>query len=469
MMSRFPAPLGVAALALVATACGASSSMPSSEDFADSEAEGAQDLDEPEFPELPPMGDALVDQLDYDEIIDGFVYDSDRDVRVSYFGSICTGTLLRNDVVLTAKHCVSTDGTIDGPEAAANTITVTQDGPGASLGASRSVTTIVRMATRDVAMLRLSSALAIDGETTGRSTQILGAPQSTVVGDHVLCQGYGHDTCANTGAGTLRAGLVAITGSSGGMLTYGQIPGYDWIQWKGDSGSSCRSGVFDPPNLRKAISVTSTGSCGGPVNEVGPDLYRDWAHDQMNNWAGGDFFDGFSAALDYDVDEPAGMVQGPSNWQVSGGTLTENTNAYTNTTFHEGTRYVNAAQVASDATVHVTVSSADNDAAGLVLRYRDPTHYYRLSFDEQRRFARIVKRSGNTWTVIAEDTDFDIDWSTSPKLSFYAWNNLLGALVDGKLELLALDPDYTYTAGRAGIYTWGLTNASFDDFEIDRF
>lgn len=192
----------------------------------------------------------------------------------------------------------------------------------------------------------------------------------------------------------------------------------------------------------------------------------------MNVWDGGDSIDTFDGMWGlYLVDTPAGMLEGPPSWQRSGGVLTENSNAFTNTTHHEGTRYVTSVQVAADAIVRVTVDSPDNDAAGLILRYRDPTHYYRLSFDEQRHYARIVRRSGNTWTVLAEDTNFAIDWSTSPEISFYAAGTVLAAYVDGQLELVAVDSDVdlNYTDGRAGIYTWGLTNATFDDFEIDRF
>lgn len=415
--------------------------------------------------------DSLMEELDPTEIIDGFTIDSDRDVMISNSsgtGGICSGTLLRNDVVLTARHCVTTNYTINGPVAAANALTVTQDGPGATLGSTINVSAVATMNTQDIALLRLSSVFSIDGSPLGQSTQILATNQANVVGTNVLCQGYGRNSCAG-GAGTLRGGLVHVDDDNAGMLEYAPINGNTWIQYKGDSGSSCRQSAFYTPNLNKILGVLSTAGCGWIATETGPQLYRSWVIDQMNTWAG-DFADDFSNWGFYTIDEPAGMLAGPSNWNRAGGVLTENSNAYTNTTDHEGTRYVSTLQVASDSIVTVTVSSADNDAAGLVLRYRDDTHYYRLSFDEQRRYARIVRRSGNSWTVIAEDTNFDIDWSTSPELSFYAVGTLLIGLVDGQIAVFGTDDDPIagYTAGRAGIYTWGLTGATFDDFEIDR-
>lgn len=437
------------------------------------------DDDEPMDPETTdaPTGpvsdaDAFVHEIDPTQIIDGFTLDSDRDVMINNNGWICSGTLLRNNVVLTARHCVTTSNTINGPIAAANAFTVTQDGPGATLGSSLGVSAVAAMGAEDVAMLKLTSLFAIDGQSLGQSTQILATPQGDVVGNNVLCQGYGLDSCGGGGsAEVLRGGLAELSYDSAGMLKYTPIDGYDWIQYVGDSGSSCRLGTFVPPNLNKALGVLSTSGCGWIAFETGPELYRDWAIDQMNAWAGGDFNDDFSAWGLYTIDEPAGMLQGPSDWHRSGGVLTEDSNAYTNTTHHEGTRYVNTIAVASDAAVRVTVQSPDNDAAGLVLRYRDSTHYYRLSFDEQRRYARIVRRSGNSWTVIAEDLDFDIDWSTAPELTFYASGTVLAGFVDGQVKIVGIDDDAHdgYTAGRAGMYTWGLTDATFDDFEIDRF
>ncbi|MCH9687852.1 MAG: S1 family peptidase [Deltaproteobacteria bacterium] len=420
-------------------------------------------------PERPAQPEDLWGDVDPSEIIGGVVWDSDRDVMVLNNGGICTGTLLRNNVVLTAKHCVSTDGTINGPASPAASLSVQQDGPGATLGATRSVTEIRRLANHDVAIMRLSSGMSVDGRTYGRSTQILATSQNDVVGLAVLCQGYGRDTC-NGGSGTLRAGFVEVDASTNGMLSYVPWLGLDWIQWKGDSGSSCRFGPLDPP-LQKALGVASTGNCGAATaTEVGPQLYRNWAVDQMNDWAGNTFVDTFNFwQWLADIDEPTTMLSGPTQWQMAGGVLSENSNAHTNTPFHEGSRYVNAVQVASDATVRVTVSSADDDAAGLIVRYRDPTHYYRLSFDEQRRYARIVRRSGNNWTVIDEDVDFDIDWSTSPEISLVASGNLLAGFVDGQLAVLGFDDEHGYTAGRVGMYTWGLTGATFDDLEIERF
>ncbi len=493
---KLDAPLIVGSLVLTlgTTACDSSAPLPD-EELLDEEllaaetdesnespvrnlADVYQDDDEPMDPETtdaptgPAAGDAdgFMQEIDPSQIIDGFTLDSDRDVMVNNNGGTCSGTLLRNNVVLTARHCVTTDGTINGPIAAANAFTVTQDGPGATLGSSLSVTAVAAMAGQDVAMLRLSGVFSIDGQPLGQSTQILATPQADVVGNNVLCQGYGRNSCGG-GTGTLRAGLVSVADDDAGMLEYAPINGYDWIQYKGDSGSSCRLGVFVPGNLNKALGVLSTAGCGWIATETGPQLYRGWAIDQMNAWAGGDFNDDFSAWGFYTIDEPAGMLQGPSDWHRIGGVLTEDSNAYTNTTYHEGTRYVSTTQVASDATVRVTVESPDNDAAGLVLRYRDSTHYYRLSFDEQRRYARIIRRSGNGWVVIAEDLDFDIDWSTAPEIAFYASGTVLAGFVDGQVAIVGVDDDANagYTAGRAGMYTWGLTDATFDDFEIDRF
>ena len=37
-------------------------------------------------------------------------------VLIGHQGAACTGTLLQNDLVITAKHCTTFDGTIDGKQ-----------------------------------------------------------------------------------------------------------------------------------------------------------------------------------------------------------------------------------------------------------------------------------------------------------------------------------------------------------------
>lgn len=412
--------------------------------------------------------DALADPLDPDTIIDGLIHDSDRDVRIRYgLLRICTGTLLRNDVVLTARHCLTQDTSIEGTLVPPHTLTVTQDGPGATLGESRTVAEIIAMDI-DVAMLRLSAPLTIDGRTYGQSTQLLMTDQSEVVGDVVLCQGYGNNTCSS-GAGTLRAGLVEIVRESvTGKLVYEPWLGFDWIQAQGDSGSSCRWGPVDG-NLSKALGVATGGGCGS-VTEVAPEQFRDWVVDRLNVWAGGTFFDPFSSPWPWlaDVDVPAVMYGGTPQWQVSGGALREPSDAYTLGPNFEGTRYVNAHQVASDAIVSATITSTDDDGAGIIGRYRDSTHYYRFSLDEERHFARIVRRDGDDWTVIAEDVDYDIDWSDAPRVGLMMIGPLIAGLVDGQIVTLGFDDIHGYTAGRSGLYDWRLAGATFDDFEIER-
>ena len=418
------------------------------------------DLDEPE-------DFAIEEDLDPEGIVNGWTYDSDRDVMVTGPAGLCSGTLLRNDTVLTAKHCVSTDGTPNGPWAAANTITVTQDGRGATTGAISGVTTIARLWTEDVAMLQLNLPMTMEGRATGAFTQIWGEAQSNIEGQATLCQGWGMNTCT-TGQGTLRAGLMTADTVGNQFISYDTLGNFNQLQWRGDSGSSCRLPVFEEPHLRKVLGVQTTGICGTIANETAPDRYRDWAHATMSGWEG-DFLDTFSSGLAYEVEEPANMLQGPTNWFLWGNALVENSNAHTAGSAYEGSRYISSTEVVTDALVSVKVSSPDNDSAGLLFRYVDDEHYYRVSFDEQRNFARIVRRSGNSWVTIAEDTNFSIDWSTTPKITVGAADNFIAAYVDDEMVLWGFDDDFKYTAGRVGIYKWALTNAVFDDFEIFRF
>lgn len=434
------------------------------------DATGDDDIDEDIDEDGTPASvgsDDLFDEPEPDGIIGGWAYDSDRDVLVSsYYGPDCSGTLLRNDVVLTAKHCVADAA---GALLPGNAFLVTQDGP-FGLGAVALSAEMAALATEDVALLRLQTPMTIDGRTQGESTQIFGGTDDELLGQVALCQGWGIYDCDvdPVGVPVLLGGLMQLTEEDAGILTYEPLGTFGQIQAVGDSGSSCRLPVFEEPRFRKALGVLSTGSCGWEAHEVSPERYRDFAIATMNGWAG-NFTDGFDAPGNYEIDGPSNVTHGPAQWTTTGGKLTENSNAYSVNGLYEGSRYVHTAQVFSDGWISARVHSPDNDGAGLLLRYRDATHYYRLSFDEQRRFARIVRRNGNAWQVLAEDLDFDIDWSSNPELTFASVDNYLVGMVDGVSVLSVFDASYAFTAGRAGIYQWGLTNASFDDLKIVRF
>jgi len=161
-------------------------------------------------------------------------------------------------------------------------------------------------------------------------------------------------------------------------------------------------------------------------------------------------------------------LTGTPNWQVSAGELRENSNAYGSSSTLEGPLFLRDG-VYGNVHLMVTVRSTDNDSAGLVLRYANPDHYYRASFDEERRFLRITKRSGGETTTLATRT-ITFDHSISHTLEFWAWEDQLKAKLTGSdINVTLSVTDSSEDAlpdGRGGIYKYGLENARFDNFQV---
>jgi len=134
----------------------------------------------------------------------------------------------------------------------------------------------------------------------------------------------------------------------------------------------------------------------------------------------------------------------------------------------EGTKYVYDNEVVENGAVRATVTGTSTTAAGLVLRVRDEDQYYRFSVDADTHVASIVVRDGDAFAPLATAPVPGVDFSGSPELEFRAQGNALAGFIDGAQVISTTDPDYTYLAGRAGVYSYDTIILSFENFEIQR-
>lgn len=132
----------------------------------------------------------------------------------------------------------------------------------------------------------------------------------------------------------------------------------------------------------------------------------------------------------------------------------------------EGTKWIYEADVIENGSVSVHARSNDRDVVGLVARARDNTHYYRFGVDERNQVATIVVRDGSSFQTLAS-MPISVDFSTTPSLEFSVQGNLLEGTVDGQ-TVVATDLDWTYAAGRVGMYSYAMSAVEFDDFLLDR-
>ncbi|MBU0994948.1 MAG: DUF1080 domain-containing protein [Proteobacteria bacterium] len=158
-----------------------------------------------------------------------------------------------------------------------------------------------------------------------------------------------------------------------------------------------------------------------------------------------------------------GKNNGPSSWVVSGGILTQLSNIWGNSVSttdptQPGTYAIYNNFNSENYTVYVDLKSGDDDAIGVLLRYRDKDNYYRFSINKQQSNRRLVKKINGDVTILAENSD---SYKTG---KWYA----LKATVDNDRIEVSLDGhivfdirDSSLKSGKIGMYCWGNENSEF--------
>ena len=164
------------------------------------------------------------------------------------------------------------------------------------------------------------------------------------------------------------------------------------------------------------------------------------------------------------VDE--GTEEGPSIWYVLAGSFIQGSRIHDGIDDGEalpklGTLAWNGAADWTDYRVTASFRTGGFSAVGLIARFVDAEHYYRFSMDQRRRYARILRRDGDDWTLLAElEIDILFDSGTWYDLWFEVDGQELSAGLGDETIVSATDDGLS--EGAVGVYTWD--NA---DFELD--
>jgi hypothetical protein len=179
-----------------------------------------------------------------------------------------------------------------------------------------------------------------------------------------------------------------------------------------------------------------------------------------------DFDDG-----DYDgwelVDQ--GTRYGPMSWSAATGVMVQSSNVYTLPTGPEvpklGTyAFWQGGPSWTDYATAATIWSEDDDAIGIMFRYQDENNYYRFSWDQQRRYRRLVKCEDGAFTLLADDSVVYVS-GQSYDLEIIAEGMTLQVYVDGSLVLWADDSSLSW--GTVALYSWGNAGSYFDDIVVE--
>ena len=171
----------------------------------------------------------------------------------------CSGTLIRNDWVLTAKHCF-TASAIARPE-----------GIIVKIGSQvASVSRVVVHPTYDVALVRLRTPLAVNGKTYGLKTHLAETKASTLLGLNITCYGYGEDQADNE-EDILQSGVMRVTSTWPEIFETRPLEDYvKQLVDVGDSGGPCMVGD-------SVVGVNAAGDYLVHAFHVSAAAFRSWA------------------------------------------------------------------------------------------------------------------------------------------------------------------------------------------------
>lgn len=158
----------------------------------------------------------------------------------------------------------------------------------------------------------------------------------------------------------------------------------------------------------------------------------------------------------------------PSLWTVEDNTIRQTRGIYGGSVITPleapGTMAITGDENWGNIQITAQLTSADNDAIGIVFCFKDEKNYYRFSMDSEKHYRRLVKIADSILTVLWEDERSYVV-NVTYKLVIQKFNGqIIGYIND---ILLFIVNDITLYVGRVGFYCWRNSNALFEKLQID--
>jgi len=214
--------------------------------------------------------------------------------------------------------------------------------------------------------------------------------------------------------------------------------------------------VVDP-----TFASGSVGLCAAPgIYLEAPQLLVYPASLAFSNWTLQDQFQQLSSAWSF---ADAGDINGPSNWQVAGGRLTQSS-AIGDSTGDPARRGTIALLSGSTSTnVRVVARMLDQTGAiGVVFGYQDANNFYRFAMDPGAAYRRLESSVNGTMTVLASDS-VTLGAGHDCLLVLDLIDDYVTGWMDGTMVFQCKVPAMT---GLLGLYCSGSTGASFANFRV---
>ena len=174
------------------------------------------------------------------------------------------------------------------------------------------------------------------------------------------------------------------------------------------------------------------------------------------------------------IDDPE-TVEGPSSWRVErDGWLHQRSNIWGRRGDFLG-RWYGTYLVAGDPdwkdyTLTLQAEPKDDDGFGVVFRFTDSEHFYRLLFIEDGfnggPITRLDKRNGPDYTELwSERKGFRVGRAMFIQIDVVGEH--MTATVDGR-RLFYVGDDVAYTRGKIGLFCYAQNDQAFDDVTVTK-
>jgi hypothetical protein len=168
-----------------------------------------------------------------------------------------------------------------------------------------------------------------------------------------------------------------------------------------------------------------------------------------------------------------GTINSPSAWAVVGGVLVQSSNIHgpdvNAVSNRRGTfaYYNNSSALGwTNYSMQTTLRSSDDDGIGVMVRYQNPSNYYKIDIDRQRNFYKLFKMKNGVETLLAT-TAGAYAQNTDLIMKVSVIGNQISATLGGVNILGGTITDNDLTSGTVALYCWGNQNCNYDDVTVN--